>query len=331
MTDPLVTVVVEQWRTRLGDACRSMAWSPHGRLLVVGADGRSLVDQPGQVTAPMSPDPVHAAWLGERRVAVVDAVTGVVFAGSGNIDTWLVEGARLVDSAGGRTVVAGSNSLSVFGHPDASDPPDIVTTSVGCSHSLVHTAGALWAVGGTNGVALVDAALGCTDLRIELQGVAALAFAPEGERLVAADLGGSLHVLDLRWPERGLELDGYPDPVRHVGVSAAGDVVVAAADDELTWWWLDDDGDAPDEPDRWIGHETTITALSMSVERLVATGDASGLVRIWSPQLTDYPVASLTLDDEVVGLRWSPDGRRLALAAMSGEVAVVEVERGLLA
>lgn len=331
MSDPLVTVVVERWRTRLGDTCRSMAWSSHGRLLVVGADGRSLVDHPGQVTAPMSPDPVHAAWLGERRVAVVDAVTGVVFAGSGNVETQYVEGARLVDSAGGRTVVAGSNALSVFGHPDSGKRPDIVTTGVGCSHSLVHTAGALWAVGGTGGVALVDAALGCTDVRIELQGVAALAYALAGERLVATDLGGSLHVFDLRWPERGIELDGYSDPVRHVGVSASGDVVVAASDDELTWWWLDDDGEPGDEPDRGIGHETTITALSMSIGRLVATGDESGLVRIWSSLLSDYPVASITLDDEIAGLRWSPDGRQLALAAMSGEVVMVEVQRGMLA
>jgi WD40 repeat protein len=331
MNDPFVTTVVEQWRARLGDGCRALAWSPHGRLLVVGADGRSMVDQPGQVTAPMSPDPLHAAWLGERRVAVVDAVTGVVFAGSGSVDTQFVQGARLVDSAGGRTVVAGCNGVAVFGHPDSGTRPDIVTTGLGHSHSLVHVGGALWAVGGTTGVALVDAALGCTDLRIELEGVAALAFAPAGERLAATDLAGSLHVLDLRWPERGLELDGYPDPVRHIGISTTGDVVVAAADDELTWWWLNDEGAPGDDPDRGVGHETTITALSMSVDRLVATGDASGLVRIWSPQLTDYPVASAELDSEVVCLRWAGDGRRLALGAMSGEVAVVEVTPGLLA
>jgi WD40 repeat protein len=331
MSDQLVTAVVEQWRTRRGGGCRSVAWSSQGRLLVVGADGRSLVDEPGQVTAPMSPDPVHSAWLGERRVAVVDAVTGVVFAGSGNVDTQFVDGARLVDTAGGRTVVAGANTLSVFGHPDTGARPDVVQTGVGHSHSLAHTLGALWAVGGTAGVALIDAALGCADVRIELQGVAALAFSPTAERLVATDLAGSLHVLDLRWPERGIELDGYPDPVRHLGISPSGDVLVAAADDELTWWWLDADGEPGDEPDRAIGHESTITALTMSVDRLVATGDASGLVRIWSPHLTDYPVASITLDDEVVELRWSPDGRRLVAGSLSGEVVVVEVTPGVLA
>lgn len=331
MTDPFVTVVAEQWRTRFGDGCRAVTWSPQGRLLVVGADGRSLVDRPGQVTAPMAPDPLHATWLGERRVAVVDAVTGVVFAGSGNVDTQFVEGAQLVDSAGGRTVVAGLDGLSVFGHPDSGARPDIVTTGVGHSHSLVHTAGSQWAVGGTRGVALVDAALGCIDVRIELEGVAAVAWAPVVERLVGADLAGSLHVLDLRNPEGGTELDGYPDPVRHLAISPSGDVIVAAADDELTWWWIDEDGKPGDEPDRGVGHDVAITALSMSAERLVATGDATGLVRIWSPHLVDYPVASVSLDDEVVAVRWSPDGRRLVLAAISGDVAVVEVTPGLLA
>jgi hypothetical protein len=278
----------------------------------------------------MAPDALHATWLGERRVAVVDAVTGVVFAGSGNVDTRFVEGARLVDSAGGRTVVAGCDSLFVFGHPDARSRPDVVTTGVGHSHSLAHTAGALWAVGGTSGIALVDAALGCVDVRIELDGVVALEVAKAGERLAAADLAGSVHVIALDRPERGVELDGYPDPVRHLGISPAGDVVVAAADDELTWWWMDQSGRPGDEPDRAIGHDSAITGLSVSADRLVATGDATGQVRIWSPQLTDYPVASTALDSEIVALRWSPDGRRLALAAMSGEVCVMEVTPGLL-
>jgi WD40 repeat protein len=279
----------------------------------------------------MSPDPLHATRLGERRVAVVDAITGVAFAGSGNVDTHVVAGARRVGSAGGRTVVAGSNTLSVFGHPDSAARPDVVTTGVGHSHSLVHTAGALWAVGGSTGLALVDASLGCVDVRIELDGVAAMDFAPAVGRLIAADLAGVIHLLNLRRPECGIELDGYPDPVRRVALSSAGDLVVAPADDELTWWWLDDSGQPGDEPDRGVGHDAPITALSMSADRLVASGDASGLVRIWSPQLTDYPVASASLDSEIVELCWSPDGRRLATAAMSGEVAVLEITPGLLA
>lgn len=331
MSDPLVTVVAEQWRTRAIDGCRSLRWSPQGRLLVVGADGRGLVDQPGQVTAPMSPDPLHAAWLGERRVAVVDSVTGVVFAGSGSVETCFVDGGRLVDSAGGRTVVAGRNQLSVFGHPDAGARPDVIETGVGHSHALVHTAGVLWAVGGSSGLALVDAALGCIDVRLELDGVIAAAFAPMGERLVATDLGGALHVFELRSPQDALELDGYPDPVRHVDISLQGDVVVAAADDELTWWRFDDAGEPADEPDRGIGHDVAITALSMSADRLVATGDATGIVRIWSPRLTDYPVASVLFDTEIVGLGWSPDGRSLGIADTSGHVAVMQVTPGLLA
>jgi hypothetical protein len=36
MSDRFITVVGEQWRTRLGDACRSLAWSPRGRLMSSG-------------------------------------------------------------------------------------------------------------------------------------------------------------------------------------------------------------------------------------------------------------------------------------------------------
>ena len=74
-----------------------------------------------------------------------------------------------------------------------------------------------------------------------------------------------------------------------------------------------------------------IADLTALRDRLVASGDASGAVRLWSPEMTDHPVASMGLDAEIVEARWAPDGRRLAVAAMNGEVAMFEVRRGVLA
>ncbi|MEM9517091.1 MAG: hypothetical protein AAGA42_19750 [Actinomycetota bacterium] len=329
--DQLLTRVDERWRTQFGEGCRAMAWSPRGRLFVIGADGRSLVDLPGQVTAPMAPDPIAAAWLGERRVAVVDAVAGAVFSGAGNIDSRVVPGARCVGAAGGRTVVAGADVVAVFAEPDAVAPPEMVSTPIGQSHVLAHTVGAQWVVGGTRGLALVDAALGCVDLSIELDGVRAVAYAAGAEQLVAADLAGSLHVIDVGTPEEGIELDGYPDPVQHMAVTVAGDLIVAAADDELTWWRLDEHGHPGDTPARALGHDAPITAVAMSVDDLVVSGDAEGMVRFWSAQMPDYPVTSLSFGAEIVDAQWAPDGRQLAVAAMNGEVGVFGVTPGALA
>ncbi|MEO1056974.1 MAG: hypothetical protein AAFY28_08685 [Actinomycetota bacterium] len=329
--DQLLTTVDERWRTQFGEGCRAIAWSPRGRLFVIGADGRSLVDLPGQVTAPMAPDPVAAAWLGERRVAVVDTVAGAVFSGAGNVDSRFVPGARCVGSSGGRTVVAGADAVAVFAQPDAVAPPEMVPTSIGQSYALAHTVGAQWVVGGTNGLALIDATLGCVDMSIELDGVRAVAYAAGAEQLVAADLAGSLHVINVGTPEEGVELDGYPDPVRHMAVTVAGDLIVAAADDELTWWRLDEYGHPGEVPERALGHDAPITAVAMSVDNLVVSGDADGAVRFWSARMPDYPVASLSFGAEIVHAQWAPDGRQIAVAAMDGEVGVFAVTPGALA
>ena len=331
MTDHLLTAANERWRTRLDDGCRSVAWSPGGRLFVIAADGSSLIDDPSQLTAPMAPDPVDAAWLGERRVAVVDTVGGVVFAGSGAIDAQPVDGARCVDSAQGRTIVGGANVVALFGDTNEDAPATTITTGAGQSHALCHTVGGMWAVGGSSGLVLIDGAMGEIDVRLEMDGVRAVAWADDAERLVAADLAGSLHLIGIHDPARGVELDGYPDPVRHLAISADGGLLVAAADDELTWWRIDDEGDPDDMPERAVVHEHPVTALAMSSDGLVTTGDAAGRIHVWSPWVTDHPVATMTLDSEIVASEWSSDGSRLAVASMCGELAVYDVTPGAVA
>ncbi|MEM9134839.1 MAG: hypothetical protein AAF962_21630 [Actinomycetota bacterium] len=330
MTSPVLTTVAERWRTRVGSGGRCLAWSPQCRLLVVGADGRALVDQPGQLTPPLAPDPVAATWMGERQLLVVDTVLGAVFAGSGAVGEQAIPGARCAGHAQSLTVVAGVEVMAVFGRRPDRMTADLVPTGVGCGHALAHVGGHDWVVGGTTGVALVDVMRGRVEASVEAEGVRTLAWAGAAERLVFADLGGSLHVLDRFDLDARVELQALPEPVRHLALAADGDLLVVAAEGSFAWWWLDGSGLPLDEPDWAADHGAAVTALAMSSDRLVASGDAAGTVRLWSPRLTDHPVAELSLDTEIVDAAWSRCGRHLAVAAMSGEVAVVEVTPGQL-
>ncbi|MEM8924971.1 MAG: hypothetical protein AAGD35_15810 [Actinomycetota bacterium] len=332
MTDQLLSRVTEQWRTAIGGGCRALAWSSAGRLLAIGADGCVLVTPPGEATPPMSPDPVAGVWLGEGRVVVIDAVLGAVLAGSGTTTTVEVDGGRCVAVADNTVAVGGYGAVAVF-DPSAvgAGParPRHIATGVGQSHIIQPLDGSRWAVGGTTGVALVDTVLDRVDVIAELDGVRTLVrIGPQV--LAATELGGALHVIDAEDPAASAEVSSRFPPLRHAAVARSG-LLVTTSDAELVWWRIDESGRVGDEPDVVAAHTTTITALAAASNGMVATGDASGTIRLWSSNLIDYPVASLALDAEVVETAWAPDGRRLAIATMNGELLVAEVTPGLLA
>jgi len=329
--DHLLTTATIDWTTVLPDAVRLLDWSPQGRLLAIAADGSALVEHPDRVTAPMTPDPCDAVWLGERALAVVDPLDGLVTAGFHRVRPLPFRGARRVETHGGRTVVAGDGRLAVFGHLGIDDTPEVIWTGIGVSHACAHVGGTMWVIGGTGGLALVDVALGCVDTRLKLPGIVALVPRGAAGRLVASDLAGVIHVLELRDLDNGTELTGYCDPVRHLSMSPDGRTVVAGADDELTLWTISEDGTVAGEPTCVVAHNATITALESSERGFLASGDEHGVVHIWSPLLTEYPVATLQLGTEITAIAWDSSGDRLACGAVSGELLVADIMAGALA
>jgi hypothetical protein len=151
--DHLLTTVTIDWTTVLPDAVRLLDWSPQGRLLAIAANGSALVEDPDRVTAPMTPDPCDAVWLGECALAVVGPLDGLVTAGFDRVRPLPFRGARRVETHGGRTVVAGDGRLAVFGHLGIDDTPEIIWTGIGVSHACAHVGGTMWVLGGTGGLA----------------------------------------------------------------------------------------------------------------------------------------------------------------------------------
>lgn len=305
-----------------------MCWSPGGRLLVVAADGTCIVDAPEHRTAPMCPEPVGAAWLSDGRVAIADAFGGVVVSGSGSRDIVELAGVRLVDAHAGTVVVAGADQVWVVAGGPPLEVVGRIELGVGPVHALRAVTGALWSVGGSHGVALVDVRFEIVDTVVEVPGV--LSLAASSDLLVAGDLGGSVHVIRIGYEDAARELAGYPDRVRHVDLDPHDSFIVAAADDELTWWAVDD-GEPTDQPTCGKGHDLAITCMAVGCHSLVATGDADGAIGVWSAARVERPIVEFHLGGEVAVLAWSPDGRRLVAGGVDGRIASWRVAPGLVA
>ncbi len=335
----LLTAIRPSERRTLDDAVRAISWSPTGRVLALGADGRALLGGTDRLTAPIGPDPIDCCWITDDRVAVVDGLLGVVIAGGGSVDLVPVERALAVgaptprgDEAQGRAhcaVVVGGDGCTVV-PPHPTSPDQTTTIDTGPLRTAVHLGGSMWLAGGADGLVAVDVALACVDQRVELPGVVSLASAPNAGRAAASDATGAIHVLELAELEHGTELHGYPDAVRHLEIAPGGDLVVAGADDEVTWWSISADGRVADEPECSVGHDTAITACAIGASGYVATGDADGMVRLWSPRLRDLPVGALPLGREVTALEWNSSGEHLAIGTAGGEFVVADIEAGEL-
>ena len=325
-------------RHQFADAVRQVAWSPSGKLLALTADGMlfGLKDHP---VGPVASDPVDVCWLSRDQVVVVDGVVGAAVIGMDSFDCLPVPGpisaqsteaqTDEVESDDGYCVLAGAGGLSVLrrGELHAIENSTIPTGAV---RAAVHLGGPAWLGAGVNGLVVVDVDRLCVSDRLEIPSVVSIAAAAGARRIAAADSTGSIHVRHLSDLKGGFELTGYPDAIRHLGMSPVGDFVVAGSDDELSWWHIDDEGVISGAPECSIGHDTPITCCDVGATGFVATGDADGLVRLWSPDLRDIPVCSMHLDSEVTVLRWSVDGERLAMGTTTGGLVIADVVSGEL-
>lgn len=319
MTAPLLTSVERRWQAQMDDAVRIVAWSAAGRLLAVAADGSTMVDGPDNVTTSMCGDPLGAVWVDEQRLAVGDALGGLIFTGGGMIATFPVPGLRTLGTCAGTTVAAGEAALAVFERSPAPASGRSLEPELGVIRAVAPLSATLWAVATAGGLALVDVALGSVDTAVELPGVVSLAVDGAATVIAAGDAAGSLHLFRVGDETNAQELAGYPDAVRRLAFTGDGEYLIAASDDELTWWPLGLDRRAGPLPVPAVAHDEPVTALACG-PGLVASGDAAGELCIWSSLVPDTPVARQRLHGEVTALAWSPSGDELVAGTISGQI-----------
>ncbi len=151
--------------------------------------------------------------------------------------------------------------------------------------------------------------------------IRALAFHPDGVRLLSASQDGALRLWDTSSGRLIRVLVRVPEGLNALAVSPDGLQVFAAGIDGSVYGWdLGNDRPIP----ALKGHTANVVALAAHPNSYaLAASSLEGTIRVWDSD-------GVRVFDGVrgSGLRWSPDGRHLAISGANGSLKVLEYGSG---
>jgi WD40 repeat protein len=157
----------------------------------------------------------------------------------------------------------------------------------------------------------------------------------EDGKLVAAGRGNKVFVYEVGTGKEIASLDGHKDIIQSLRFSPDGKKLAAGSYEFVTVWDVPADLSTPfAEPKKFGPHVFRILAIDFSPDgKLMATGGGepsrSGEVKVWDVAEGKL-VRSLDAlhSDTVFGLRFSPDGSKLASASADKFLKVINVQDG---
>jgi cytochrome c len=150
--------------------------------------------------------------------------------------------------------------------------------------------------------------------------IAGIAVSQDGEEVGSASWDGAVRVTNLR-EGRARVLEGHQGNVNAVAFLPDGRIASAGYDATLRLW--------PKEsgPPVIVTLPTPLNVLAAAADGEVAVAGADGVVRILNSR-QEVRAAVETTGGPIIGLALSPDGSRLAAAAIAGSVAVIDRAQG---
>lgn len=155
----------------------------------------------------------------------------------------------------------------------------------------------------------------------------AVAFSPNARYLATGTQDGSVHFWHLS-TGRDSQMRGYPSKVEHVSWSGDSRYLATAADDQVVVWDFSGKGPEGSRPLQLRGHTDRIECVAFQpAGNHLVTGGRDWRVSLWLPGKSSAALDAQLTDSEPTCLRWSPDGRFIAVGERNGKLSVFELVR----
>lgn len=152
-------------------------------------------------------------------------------------------------------------------------------------------------------------------------------FSGNGKFLAAGTQDGSVHFWYLA-TGRDSQMRGYPGKVDQLGWSGDSRYLATAAADRVVVWDFGGKGPEGSSPLQLSGHTDRIECLAYQPRgNFLATAGLDWRLSLWLPGKFPAAIDAHLTDSEPSCLRWSPDGRFLALGERKGKLSIFELVR----
>ncbi|HID68657.1 MAG TPA: WD40 repeat domain-containing protein [Roseibacterium sp.] len=151
--------------------------------------------------------------------------------------------------------------------------------------------------------------------------VTAVAFSPDGQRIVSGSEDGTLRLWDAQTGAPiGEPLRGHESFVASVAISPDGQRVVSGSWDNTLRLWDAQTGALIGEPLR--GHEGVVTSVAFSPDgQRIVSGSGDNTLRLWDAQ-TGYAILLLGTNEEVFGVAFLGSSDRIVAGLGDGTLVI---------
>jgi len=152
-------------------------------------------------------------------------------------------------------------------------------------------------------------------------------YSGNGKFLASGTQDGSVHFWYLA-TGRDSQMRGYPGKVDQLGWSGDSRYLATAAGDRVVVWDFGGKGPEGSAPLQLVGHTDRIECLAYQPRgNFLATAGLDWRLSLWLPGKFPAAIDAHLTDSEPSCMRWSPDGRFLALGERKGQLSIYELVR----
>lgn len=156
-----------------------------------------------------------------------------------------------------------------------------------------------------------------------------VAFSPNGKVLATGMADGAVHFWYLA-NAKDSQMSGYPGRVTLTSWDSAGRYLATGAGTEIVVWDFAGKGPEGSRPLQLSGHTDRVDCLAFQPNGgYLVSGGRDWRLSLWLPAKAKLALDAHLTDSEPSAIRWSPDGRFVAVGERKGRVTIHElVQKG---